>query len=233
MVVTTHQPIFLPWSGFFYKAFCADALVLLDNVQFPLGRSWMTRNRLKNDKGELWLSVPVWKKGRGMQSIRSVEICDEKEWRRKHLLSLSQQYSNAPYREDYLPTVEEIYHKSHRLLVDLNIDLITFFWRVLGLKSRRILQSQLGVCDKGTDLLISVCRALNADTYLSLPSAEKHLDVDKFRRNGIRLVFARLALPVYPQLWGEFRYNLSALDLLLNCGPKSLEIIGHSTSNIP
>ena len=25
MVVTTHQPIFLPWPGFFYKALHADA----------------------------------------------------------------------------------------------------------------------------------------------------------------------------------------------------------------
>ena len=31
--------------------------------------------------------------------------------------------------------------------------------------------------------------------------------------------------PVYPQLWGDFIYNLSALDLLLNCGPKSREIV--------
>jgi hypothetical protein len=41
MVVTTHQPIFRPWLGFFYKALHADALVLLDrkasgNQGFPL-----------------------------------------------------------------------------------------------------------------------------------------------------------------------------------------------------
>jgi hypothetical protein len=26
-------------------------------------------------------------------------------------------------------------------------------------------------------------------------------------------------------LWGDFIYNLSALDLLLNCGPKSRDIV--------
>jgi hypothetical protein len=31
--------------------------------------------------------------------------------------------------------------------------------------------------------------------------------------------------PIYPQLWGAFRYNLSALDLLLTCGPTRLDII--------
>ncbi|MFW6138080.1 MAG: WbqC family protein [Spirochaetota bacterium] len=39
-------------------------------------------------------------------------------------------------------------------------------------------------------------------------------------------MFTGFRPPVYPQLWGELIYNLSTLDLLLNCGgPKSREII--------
>jgi hypothetical protein len=71
MVVTTHQPIFLPWPGLFYKALQADALVLLDRVQFPQGRGWLHRNRLKSDQGDHWLRVPIRKGGRGgMKSSR-------------------------------------------------------------------------------------------------------------------------------------------------------------------
>jgi len=33
MIVITHQPIFLPWPGFFFKAMKADCMVLLDDVQ--------------------------------------------------------------------------------------------------------------------------------------------------------------------------------------------------------
>lgn len=58
-----HQPIFLPWPGLFRKAADADVLVLLDLVQFPRGRTWLTRNRLKNEDGEVWLTVPVSRKG--------------------------------------------------------------------------------------------------------------------------------------------------------------------------
>jgi hypothetical protein len=64
MVVTTHQPIFLPWPGFFYKALQVDALVLLDHVQFPQGRGWLHRNRLKSDQGDHWLRVPIRKGSR-------------------------------------------------------------------------------------------------------------------------------------------------------------------------
>jgi hypothetical protein len=230
MILTTHQPIFLPWPGFFHKAICADTMVLLDNVQFPRGRGWMTRNRLKRDRGELWLTVPVWKTGRGKQVIRDVAICDEENWRRKHLLSLRNHYAKAPYLDDYLPAIESIYSRCHRCLVDLNLDLIRLLWDALGIKSALILQSELAVFGKATDLLVSLCRALHAETYRTLPMACKYLESEKFAASGIELSLTRFSPPVYPQLGGDFRYNLSALDLLLNCGPKSADIISNATA---
>lgn len=231
MILTTHQPIFLPWPGFFYKALRADRTVLLDNVQFPLGQGWMNRNRLKSEQGELWLTVPVWKKGRGKQVIRNVELCNEIDWRRKHLLGIRQNYAHAPYLEDHLPAVEAIYARNQTHLIDLNLEFICFLWDALGLKGKLVLQSDLGVSGTATDLLVSVCKVFNADTYLALPFVEKFLDAGKFRAGGIALTFARFSPPVYPQLWGDFRYNLSALDLLLNCGPKSLDILSRSYSS--
>ncbi len=228
MILTTHQPIFLPWPGFFYKALHADVMVLLDDVQFPLGRGWMTRNRLKCSQGELWFSVPVWRKGRGLQTIREVALFNEIAWRRKHLLSIRQSYTNAPYLGNYLPGVISAYTREHQRLLDFNVDLIRFLWNALGIKSRLLLQSEVGVAGNGTDLLISLCRALNADHYVTLPPVEKYLDEHTFQASGIELSFARFRPPMYPQLWGDFRYNLSALDMLLNCGPKSLEIIACS-----
>jgi hypothetical protein len=108
MVVATHQPIFLPWPGFFYKALHADALVLLDRVQFPQGRGWMYRNRLKSDRGDHWLRVPIWRAGRGTQLIADVEICDDTDWRAGHLRSVRELYAHAPYLEPHLAALEEI-----------------------------------------------------------------------------------------------------------------------------
>jgi hypothetical protein len=34
-------------------------------------------------------------------------------------------------------------------------------------------------------------------------------------------VLAKFRPPVYPRLWGDFRYHVSALDLALDCGPKA------------
>jgi hypothetical protein len=225
MIVTTHQPIFLPWPGLFYKALRADTVVLLDQVQFPLGRGWMNRNRLKSQHGELWLTVPVWKKRRGKQRICDVEICEETDWRRKHLVSLHQQYAHAPWLAEHLPAITTIYERNHRRLLDLNLDIIRHLAGALGTGTRFVLQSELGISGRGTELLVNVCRALQADTYATLSPIEKYLDLAMFGASGVDVRFTRFSPPVYPQLWGEFRYNVAALDLLLNCGPKAPEIL--------
>lgn len=225
MIVTTHQPIFLPWPGFYFKAMKADCMILLDDVQFPRGRGWMNRNRLKNEQGELWLTVPVHKKGRGLQIIRNVEIFGQIDWQKRHLRSIQQNYVHAPYFEHYFPVVESIYKQNCRRLIELNMQLIRFFCDALKVKTELKQQSDLGVAGKGTTLLINICKNLQADHYLTFPVVQKYLDLEEMRHNGIQAKFADFHPPIYPQLWGDFIYNLSTLDLLLNCGPRSREII--------
>ncbi|MBD3424977.1 MAG: hypothetical protein GF417_11120, partial [Candidatus Latescibacteria bacterium] len=115
MIIATHQPLFMPWPGLFYKAIEADMLILLDQVQFPTGSSFITRNRLKDEDGPVWLIVPVWRKNLGLQRINEVRICYQRRWIRKHLNGIRQNYSNAPYRDLYLQRLAEIYRREHKL----------------------------------------------------------------------------------------------------------------------
>ncbi len=69
MIVSAYQPFFAPFSAFFSKAMHSDIFVLMDEVSFPLGTTWLTRNRLKNDQEALWMTVPVRKKGLGLQKL--------------------------------------------------------------------------------------------------------------------------------------------------------------------
>jgi hypothetical protein len=103
--------------------------------------------------------------------------------------------------------------------------MIKFNWEKLLLKTDLYLQSDLGVSGNGTDLIINICRYLGSDSYLTFPVVEKHLDVPLINKSGIQIKFVSFNPPVYPQLWGDFIHNLSTLDMLLNCGGKSKEII--------
>ena len=58
MIVSIHQPQYLPWLGYFDKIDRADVFVLLDTVQYKKNE-WQNRNRIKTARGAQWLTVPV------------------------------------------------------------------------------------------------------------------------------------------------------------------------------
>ena len=66
---------------------------------------------------------------------------------------------------------------------------------------------------------------MKADCFLVPGPAGKYLDMEMFKKSRIDVRFFDLPSIIYPQLWGDFIPNLSAFDLLLNCGPKSREIL--------
>ena len=232
MIVACQQPYFLPWPGFFAKAMQADLMVLLDHVQFPLGSSWVSRNRIKTKDGQLWLSVPVLRKGRTPQTINHVEIFNERGWGRKFSQRLEYAYRHAPYLTEHQPFLDRTFRSHWTRLVELNLSILEYLRGPLALRTPFQLSSALGITTTGPRLLIDICRETGADTYLSSKAGRKHIDESLLRRSGIDIRYLRYRPPAYPQLWGPFRPNLSVVDLILNCGPKSGSIIADSCGPI-
>jgi hypothetical protein len=225
MVVSTNRPYFAPFPGLFSKARQSDVLVLMDNVQFPRGAGWLNRNRFKNDQGTLWLTVPVWKKGLGLQSIDEVKICYERRWQEKHFNSLKTAYNNAPFLVDNLDILEDIFSGNYKRLISLNLKIINYLMAYLNIFTKVVLLSELGIKEKEPRLSVDVCKKLKATRYLAQAGVEKYLDLDMFHKAGIEVTFFKYRAPTYPQLWGSFISNLSTLDLAFNCGPKAVEIL--------
>ena len=225
MIISANQPYFFPFPDFFYKAYLSDIFVILDSVQLPRGTTWITRNRFKNNQGTLWMTVPVKKKGLGLQNINDVRICHDDRWEKKHYLSLESAYSKTPYYADHRPFVEKLYASRAEKLIDLNLKIIHHLMKHLRIHTRMILLSELGIQAKGSRLIIEVLRKTGASEFLTQRAARKYLDENMFKSEGVGLrVFKPLSL-IYPQLWGDFIPNLSAFDLVLNCGPKAHDIL--------
>jgi hypothetical protein len=233
MILSASQPYFAPFPGFFYKAYRSDIFVILDEVQFPRGTTWITRNRFKGDQGILWLTIPVWKKGLGLQFIEKVRICDEGRWRKKHYLSLKNAYSNAPYFQDHQAFLEKMFAKRFDKIIDLNMEIIRYLMDSLQIQTKVQLVSELDIEGQGEQRLIDVCKKMKVDRFLVQAPARKYLNPELFNQAEISLEFFRYPTPLYPQLWGDFIPNLSAFDLLFNCGPKAHDILfgGESSSN--
>ena len=225
MILSAHQPYFAPYPGFFYKASLSDVFVLLDEVQFPQGTTWVSRNRFKNHQGTLWITIPVWKKGLGLQRINDVRICQEGRWHKKHLESLKAAYAKAPYFSDHLDFVKEMFSERFERLTDLNGAVIDYLMKLLRVNTRILRLSELGLASTGTPRLVEICRMMGASRFLVQAAAKKYLDEKLFLEAGIELSFFTPPSPVYPQLWGDFLPNLSVFDLVFTCGPKAHDIL--------
>lgn len=226
MKFATHQPAFLPWPGLVYKASRVDRLVLLDEVQFPRGFSWVNRNRLKGMHGVVWFTVPVMKKGQGLQKINQVRVLPEERWRKKHVLTLEHCYKRAPFFQEHMAFLEELYSRAPSMLLGWNLAAIDHIFRSFGMNEPHyILQSELRARGRGTGLILDVAERLGASTLVAPRPAKASLDMSILKRAGLEVEWLDYTSPVYPQLWGEFLKDLSAMDLLFNCGPYGREIL--------
>ena len=225
MIITASRPYFAPYAGYFYPVHLSDVFVILDEVQFPRGTTWITRNRFKNDQGTWWMTIPVWKKGRGLQKINDVRVCREGPWAHKHLTGIKQAYANAPYLAEHLQFLNNIFADGCDRLIDLNLAIIRHLMLNLAVDTEIRRLSELNLKAAGDRLLIDICRYFGAAAYLAPGAAVRHLDAALFEKAGVELRPVKTRTPVYPQLWGEFIPDLSAFDLLFNCGPKARDII--------
>ena len=226
-VVAIHQPNYVPWPGYFHKLAACDVFVYLDAVQYPRGQSFAARNRIKTPNGATWLTIPVSvpKGQEGKASYLEVEFADEK-WREKHVKTVEQSYKRAPHFEDVFGLYRDGLERG-RTFVDLNVGLIDAIAGYLGIDARRVRLSELlDSFGERTDLIVDVCRAVDADAYLSGSGGGRdYNDERQLNESGIELRYDEYAYPQHPQLWDGFEPDLSVLDMLFNCGPDARDLV--------
>lgn len=228
MIVAAHQPQYLPWLGYFDKMRRVDVFCYLNDVQFKKNE-WQNRNRIKTAQNWQWITVPV--RYHFPEKIHEVHINNGVDWMRKHLQALITNYRRSPYYSEYIPIFEEVYSREWEFISELNVHLIERLKSVLDLDEKStVLSSDLDLREEPTDRLIDICKALGADTYLAGQGGADYMNLERFEKNGLKLIIQEFQHPVYPQLFGEFHSHLSIVDLLFNCGPESMDIIREGNS---
>ncbi len=224
MLVTIHQPNYMPWAGLFHKWLISDAFIILDTVQYHKNE-WQNRNRIKTANGAQWITVPV--SYRFPQTIQQVEIASA-NWSRKQVAAIEQAYARAPYLELYWPELKRVLSKPWKQVAELNRAVIQTLGGMLGCSAPLYLASEMEtVSTDPTGRLISLCQELNGDAYLSGREGRGYLQAERFNDAGIDLWFQEVEAPHYPQLHGEFISHLSVIDMLFNLGPATSEMILH------
>lgn len=228
------QSAYMPWLGFFNMAEETDIFVFLDDAQWTV-RDWRNRNRIRTSQGWTWLTVPV-KLGKTYYEYRicDVKIDNSQNWQEKHLGLLKSFYRKARYFDEIFPPLDNILSKKHRFMVDLNYELIFWIANYLNLKDTKFLFSQKmdipSELKKTNRLLYILEKIGNIKTYVSGPTAKAYIEIDKFEKKGINVIWHEYIHPYYEQnAWRSniFIPYLSIIDLLFNHGKESLDILTH------
>jgi hypothetical protein len=224
MILTAHQPVYLPWLGLFHKIALAETFVYFDQVQY-LPKDWMNRNKIRTKSGSIWLTVPVLRKGYRDLKTSEIEINNSIDWQKKHFRSISLNYKKSPYFENYIPFFEDVYSRKWKFLGELNEYMLKWFLDELGIKVNFLNANDFKFQGEKSSLILNMCKELNASTYIFGMLGKDYADVQEFEKNNIGLIFQNYNHPKYSQLYREFIPHMSVIDLLFNHGPKSLEII--------
>ena len=221
-----HQPDFLSYLGFFHRFLNTDMWVVLDTVQYVSGtsRCWQNRDKIKTAQGEKWITVSVQKAPAG-KAIKEI-LLSESNWRMDNLNLIYNSYSKAPYFDEVMPYIRDLYRFECRRLMEFNLKSAEVLMELFGIKIKIELASNLEPVGKSNMLLVDILQKVRADKYLSGVGAKAYFDPAPFAAAGIEVTWQDFKHPVYPQLYGDFIPYLSSIDLLFNCGiKKSHEIL--------
>ena len=221
------QPTYLPWVGYFDLIDQVDVFVFLDDVQFEK-QSWQQRNRIRSSTGLEWITVPVLIKGRFGQVIRDVET-NGQDYVSKHVRKLAFAYGKAAFFDEYGERLSGVLAQSSesQKLCDVCLEMIQWLCSQFGIQKRFVCSSDLAVPGKRSERLVNLLREVGAKRYLSPLGSKDYLwdDRDIFANAGIDIEFQAYDHPTYRQVYQPFEAHASAVDLLYNEGPQSLEII--------
>jgi hypothetical protein len=221
------QSSYFPWLGYFDQLIKSDVFIIYDDVQFDKN-GWRNRNKIRTSNGEMWLTVPIHNKLSSKIHIKDIQIDYSKNWTRKHLNSIYINYSKANYFNDYFPHLKLIFEKNYENLVDLNMEILKYINNWLGVNRLIIKSSTLGIQGSQTERLINICKYFGLYRYLTGNSAINYLELEKFKSAGIEVIWQNYEHPKYTQVYKDFIPYLSILDLIMNEGKNSLEIISGS-----
>lgn len=189
MIVTAHQPNYLPGMSIAMKVARSDAVIWLDEVQYSHG-GWSNRNRMPDMS---WLTIPVERRT-DMGPFNRVRISEHGGWRYDHVKALKQHYG---YAAD--PLCDEIM-RPYRLLIGLNLACLRILLE--DIDATWYFQSHLdgghavwAVSEESYELLpiseriAMMVAEVGGSTYLSGPSGRNYLDERPFGERNIKIEY--------------------------------------------
>lgn len=213
MIVSIHQPHYMPWLRYFSKIAHSDYFVLYDDVQYQKN-GWIHRTRIR-ENNDFLLTIPVHNNS---HSLITQVITVNDYWKKKHVKSIEMAYHNCPFFSLYYDSIAETIYGSGDNLAEINISIIKLFLKILEINVKIFRSSDLISKSNKTKRLVNICKELDCDTYLSgLYAINSYIDLEEFKKERIKLMWSDFKCYPYAQsIYNDFIPDLSIVDLLMN-----------------
>lgn len=167
MIISIHQPNFLPWYQYFKKIQSCDIFVILKYCQFEKN-NYQNRFSFNNE----WQTMSV-NKGNDLL-CEKIYTQPEYDWVKikKRLFKYQKQLS----------LFDQCISKN---LCDTNICIIQKICDILDIKTKIVFDYPTGLTS--SERLLDICKHHKATTYLSGPSGKKYLNLDLFKNHDIQV----------------------------------------------
>lgn len=169
MIVSIHQPNFVPWYPYFLKMAVADVFVLLNHAQYPKGK-YVSRFGMEGR----WYSMSA---GRGLVAIKEKRYLEpQRDWER----------------------IKAALPECRLILDEFDPFISGSLWKTNGMIIRHIaglLEISTEIVDdqptelRGTARLVDICVRHGATKYISGPSGRNYLELEQFAKAGIEVEF--------------------------------------------
>lgn len=222
--VVISQSMYFPWVGLLEQIRLADTFVRYDDVQ--LTRGFYNRVQVKTANGPKWITVPLLDHPRGV-CIDEAKVDNRQDWRGQHRELLRQSYFRAPYRDEMLALVDQVFDGPAETLADISHASLMALADYFGLtEGKRFVDSRLlGIKEKSSQRLLAMTLALGGTVYVTGHGARNYLDHDLFEQSGVRVEYMKYRCLEYPQLNGPFTPFVTGLDLVAHCGREGRRVI--------
>ena len=219
MVLSGHQPCYLPSLQLFAKIRASDLFIHCGHLQFEHG-SWHNRNYILLGGKRHRLTIPIQRPH--LKPISETWFGDQ-TWKKKHLKTIELAYGKAPFFKAYYPVLKEIIYSHPHSLERLNIELSNELANWLGVTTPMVDGGKWKFSGDAVDMIIQMCHEVGADAYLSNAGSKAYIfgaEEERMLKAGVRpewLVF------VDPCPAGE--EPLSAVHHLFHLGPETARLI--------
>ncbi|MBJ60339.1 MAG: hypothetical protein CMB54_00210 [Euryarchaeota archaeon] len=216
------QSNYIPWKGYFQMIAQADVFVFYDVVQFTK-RDWRSRNKIMTPRGPVWLTIPVG--GNRDRRIDEV-ILPDGEWRQNHIETIRRIYSYSDHIDDLRYMLEPIFEDREIILLsEFNQAIIRNISEYLEIDTVFMNASDFDIEGERTERLIGICKEINADVYLSGPSAQNYIK-NEFDDSGIELKWMEYGpFKEYEQCGPIFSHEVSIVDTIAVLGKNTIKQI--------